>query len=42
VLRRPGPAVRQRFMAARRAALQTPAAQAFWAHLQALPAVSAG
>jgi DNA-binding transcriptional LysR family regulator len=34
VLRRPGPRVPQRFMAARREALHTPAVQAFWAHLQ--------
>lgn len=34
VLRRPGPTVQQRFVAARREALHTPAVEAFWTHLQ--------
>jgi DNA-binding transcriptional LysR family regulator len=40
VLRRPGPRVPQRFMAARREALHTPAVQAFWAHLQGMSPAS--
>jgi DNA-binding transcriptional LysR family regulator len=40
VLRRPGAPVLQRFMAARREALHTPAVQAFWAHLQRMASAS--
>ncbi|HEX4755822.1 MAG TPA: LysR family transcriptional regulator [Candidatus Dormibacteraeota bacterium] len=40
VLRRPGPRVPQRFTAARREALHTPAVQAFWAHLQGISPAS--
>jgi DNA-binding transcriptional LysR family regulator len=40
VLRRPGAAVPQRFVAARREALHTPAVQAFWAHLHEMSAAS--
>jgi LysR family transcriptional regulator, low CO2-responsive transcriptional regulator len=40
VLRHPGAPVPQRFMAARREALHTPAVQAFWAHLQRMASAS--